>query len=623
MRPRPKARSWLLALGSVLAVVTVVSCTYKRGKLTYPTLPERSSRIFDQIPGRDLRRDPPRIESMEVKILASETEQGNAVMMVRLAPEEVRLTQLIVEDEGGRVVLRDDGRGGDQRAADGVLSGVFRLDVEQLERNRKRILDIARRMGGSLTVPVFNQREKIGERPVRFTDRPIRRGEAIDFRDLDFGIWPAVDREKSLLIRNPGVVRNPDRTYDPCGPIGGPLGGPFKKWSFAYLVDEMYNKSSPPITSAELAVHWLTSWTAVQVPNGLPIAARNAPGNGITDKLIKPWLAASGGSAFDLRKAPFRLAAIVNRLDLADNPVYGGGNAGELRFVFGAVDIRNGGCNPLPFAVIFEFGVPLSGCKSIRSWAQQWQALSSMDPATEAYRQALENLTEQVVKHGLGGSKPNGSALNQLRTNDFTLAPLWELREFRLQGDHLLRMTTVAQSPASSFDGSPILRDYINGDAAAILSGNHVVPLFFPTVLSAFRAGAAPVPNDFWNAAGILPGEVRHKFSLSTCNGCHRSETATPFLHIDPQSSPAGLSSFLTGGAPQPATSPVAGEPAHAFHDLADRATNLDAVANNQCIFLLGRPPQRKALLDFRPDEEIRGKRLLSLPSLPRTRMVH
>lgn len=620
MRPRPKARSWLMVLGSVLAVVTVLSCTYKRGKPTYPKPPERS-RIFDQIPGRDLRRDPPRIESMEVKILDSETAEGNAVMMVRPAPEEVRLTQLIVDDEGGRVVLRDDGRGGDQRTGDGVLSGVFRLDVEQLERNRKRTLDIARTRGGSLTVPVFDHREKIDERPIRFTDRPIRRGDVVDFRDLEVGIWTAVDREKSLLIRNPDVIRNADRTYDPCGPIGGSPSGPFKKWSFAYLMDGMYNNSSFPITSAEFAVHWLTSWTAVQVPNGLPINARNAPGNGITDKLINPWLAASGGSTFDLRKAPFRLAAIVNRLDLADNPVYGGGNAGELRFVFGAVDIRNGDCKPLPFTVIFEFGVPLSGCKSIRSWAQQWQALSAMDPATAAYRQALENLTEQVVKRGLGVSKPNGSALNQLRTNDFTLAPLWELREFRLQGDHLLRMTTVAQSPASSLDGSPILRDYINGNAAAILNGNHVVPLFFPTVLTSFRAGASPVPNDFWNAAGVLPGEVRHKFSLSTCNGCHRSETATPFLHIDPQQSPAGLSSFLTGGAPQPAPSPVVGEPAHAFSDLADRAANLDAVANNQCIFFLGQLPQLRTFL--RPDEEIRAKRLPSLPTLPRTRMAH
>src|SRR5262249_59164334 len=80
---------------------------------------------------------------------------------------------------------------------------------------------------------------------------------------------------------------------------------------------------------------WLQTWQANQTINTFNVPARP----NINTQIIQPWLAASGGASLDLGIAPFRLLAIVNRLDLrTGSGGYGGStrNAGELRVVFGA-----------------------------------------------------------------------------------------------------------------------------------------------------------------------------------------------------------------------------------------------------------------------------------------------
>ena len=61
------------------------------------------------------------------------------------------------------------------------------------------------------------------------------------------------------------------------------------------------------------------------------------------------------GESLDMAKSPFRLLAIVNRLDLRKTDSAGEFHAGEGRFVFGLVDVE-AGCMPLEFVVIFEYG---------------------------------------------------------------------------------------------------------------------------------------------------------------------------------------------------------------------------------------------------------------------------
>ena len=126
----------------------------------------------------------------------------------------------------------------------------------------------------------------------------------------------------------------------------------------------------------------------------------------------------------DLSKAPFKLLAIVNRVDLRKQAAYGGGSGGELRLMF--VHLRDGcvNSNSQPFDVILEFGVPASGCLSVKAWANQWKALEALPPGSSAYNTALEALTQQVVVANAASGRPNGSALSQIRTNETRLDSL-------------------------------------------------------------------------------------------------------------------------------------------------------------------------------------------------------
>src|SRR5690606_10353662 len=104
-------------------------------------------------------------------------------------------------------------------------------------------------------------------------------------------------------------------------------------------------------------------------------------------------------------------------------------------------------CRPLEAAVILEYGVPLTQCQDIKSWANDWAALSDELPGTPAFNGALETLTEAVVLQGSDPSKPNGNALNQLRTNEIELTGVWQFREFHLMPSGLLEQTTTANNP--------------------------------------------------------------------------------------------------------------------------------------------------------------------------------
>src|SRR5262249_40211830 len=138
----------------------------------------------------------------------------------------------------------------------------------------------------------------------------------------------------------------------------------------------------------------------------------------------------------DLAQAPFRLLAIVNRIDLAGNPSYGTVGGAEGRFVFAALDSS---CQPVDFNVILEYGVPRTTCAQLRDWANAWLALDGLTLGSAAYTQARETITDVSTSAGAAPTKPAGSAIDQVRSNEIILGaegePLrqWELREFALE----------------------------------------------------------------------------------------------------------------------------------------------------------------------------------------------
>lgn len=340
-----------------------------------------------------------------------------------------------------------------------------------------------------------------------------------------------------LLINDVSVVN------DPRASNGG-------TWSFGYLMRGMANTASTGIVPEEFVRRWLAHWQTDQVVNGFTVGQRPD-----IQAVIEAWPKTAAGS-LDLDKAPFRLLAIVNRLDLRNNlvlgvPRIGGGGAGEARFVYCLVDADG---TPQNFTVIFEYAIKRNTFDAVQEWGRRWYDLKDVALGTAEYLERLESITEEFAAPAVDPEQPpNGSALAQLRTNEITLGLLWELREFRIDagGTGYLRQVPVKHNPDIGFDRTDVLVQFIQQNQADLLNKRHVVPVEFPPGQS-FLAGSALMRVNFrWTLPDAAPPELeaaRQQFALHTCNGCHQAETGTQFVHVVPRAAdaPSRLSQFLT-----------------------------------------------------------------------------
>lgn len=247
---------------------------------------------------------------------------------------------------------------------------------------------------------------------------------------LNDSVWaplaPPVNYTRELLITDLAVIDEPCRT---TWTLGGGCGANRGLWTFGELMTRMAGAVPPQVFVAD----WLHSWEVGNVVNGFPVPARP----GIRGAIIDPWLIASGFAAgdpivgggarpLDLKKAPFRLLGIANRVDLG-GAGFGAVDPGEARFVFGAT----GGGDPIlggavPFTVIFEYKLPPQRggvAYNDFNWASDWHVLS--DAATTgpvgsaAYLAQLTGILHDITRPGAWAGKPNfGSSIGQVRTNE-------------------------------------------------------------------------------------------------------------------------------------------------------------------------------------------------------------
>ncbi|MFL6621926.1 MAG: choice-of-anchor X domain-containing protein [Sulfurifustis sp.] len=532
----------------------------------------------------DLRKFPPIAEKGTLTLLDKPSTATPAVLAVAFRNDPRVRTSVTVRFDRDAVTLHDDGANGDAQAGDGVFSAVVTFDADALQRS---IATRNQALEKNPVVPIFDKRQVVSHASLSPIALPLQPGVALDLSQLT-GLLATIDPARELMIRHPSVVEDPTRTFDPCTGAGTPMG----PWTFGYLMTQMANQSATGLDPAVFTRRWLQRWEFDQVVNDFLVPRRLD----IQNDIINPWPKLADGR-LDLARAPFRLLAIVNRVDLRENLLYGGGSAGELRFVFGALNLSQ--CNsPLQFTVIFEYGVKQPSCSALVAYAQQWHNLGSLVIGSAAYNAALQAITDPVVVAGADPSKPNGSALNQLRTNEIAIAPpggQWELREFKIDplvSGHLSEVT-VKQTPSTSLNNQAVIRDFINDNEAAILAGTYVVPLDYPG-MTPFLGGSSITPfGVFWNGPAVINNlEARHLFSLGTCNGCHAGETNTAFTHVKPRPAgvPSALSDFLTG-LNQPTPNPVPPPASHVFGDLDRRAQDLDALVNSSCLFQVFQRP--------------------------------
>jgi hypothetical protein len=542
---------------------------------------------------RDFATHPPVVVKAVAHLLARPTAAGNALLEVVFAQEEVLPLQITLHLEAAKPVLRDDGLGGDRLAGDRTYSAIVSLDLKAIERQRLRVQELQDRHG-QLDMALYQGRRLVRRMmlPADFF-KPAQPGTSMPIEWWGFHV--GVDAERSLVIRDPRVVEDPARTYDPCTDTGTKMG----RWTFGYLMSQIANKPYTGITPAELVRQWVLENTTPQLVNGWTVAP--SPGSSIVFD-ARTWPRLPGTDTPDPARAPFKLLAIVNRVDLRPSGVFGGRHAGEVRFVFGRAD-----CGPATvgssekFNVILEYGIAKEGCLAQKLWARQWIALDSHELGSPSYNAALQAITDQFSLADAAPGKPNRSAINQVRTNAGAQASThWEFREFRLAGkgaaiSHLAQ-STVAQTPARAILNRdyPIpdaLAAFVNANEAAILADTFVVPNRF--MEETFLGGAATrdAGGFGWDSALIAAREARHRFALQTCNGCHLDETGTTglpqqFFHIAPATTggTASMSGFMTGiDVPDP----FDGTPVRHFNELQRRAVDLDGLANNICLNMI------------------------------------
>lgn len=297
-------------------------------------------------------------------------------------------------------------------------------------------------------------------------------------------------------------------------------------WSFRHLVEAMAAPEDPSTFVAK----WLASWekTATDASEGsLPLGVRVD----VRNELACPWLRATPANGcnatcsictsetYDLAKAPFKLLAIVNRLDLAETMTGCQPGASEGRFVF--VAMRDGA--PQSLNVIFEYGV--DGTKA--GDPNAWHALGSLQG--QPYGVALEALTRSFTDRT--PDKP--SMLKQLRTSENLGAfrgTSFELRQFALRGGWLTP-TALTNTARDAVNGTSALSEHVMRYTSQIFEGDNAIT---PTQ----RTAVSTMPRaDFkWTDATNGDNPVIDLFGLSTCNGCHAGHrgdtTILPFAHV-------------------------------------------------------------------------------------------
>lgn len=404
-----------------------------------------------------------------------------------------------------------------------------------------------------------------------------------------------VSADKELLITALDVVNAPEAAYP----------GP---WSFGHLMEETFGKEQ----ARKAVARWLDEWA-----HGVKGTSATVPGTPgreqLAEQLIVPWQQLDGHRPGDewlpnFSHAPFRLLAIVNRMDLgrpeafslpSPGPLapsagyYSGGSginsdAGEARLIFGAVG-RDG--EPLPggMTVIFEYGLDALKHERVFDWAMAWHRLGASPSFDAGYRSHLASLTrlftdrrpervagneavrKEDVMDRLAAESTGGSLqLLRVRVNDGACGKLREFREFTLS-DGALVAAPLAGTPDEVFfeKGSAAnrwLSRWLEEQRVAPASqrdnpraAKTEIPASFP-LPPFFGSGSdsrpllavvAKVPdndaNFHWDGWGLRDDQMRRAFSMQTCCGCHCGDTSTRFFHVEPRSltAEAGLSKYL------------------------------------------------------------------------------
>src|SRR6188768_1118305 len=312
---------------------------------------KREKEIPDVAVNPEFEMHPPLVSQVSISFLENNDAPGNLLVVADFGKGTIKGQYHAINLGDEKVTLRDDGSGGDEKADDGKFSIIIKEDLEalkhdleELERNKEKIMEATKFefKGRHVVPPDFSELRE-------FTLKDFKPGRLFRFpKNFFCKLLLDVSIPHSLLVTNVPTVEYDPFTAHPCNPdptVGGP-------WTFEKLVTDMANQPATGVTVEDFVKDWLETWLNDATVNSELVQQRD---NLFTD-VIQPWVVASGSPAasftianwrtrpLNLAKAPFKLIAIVNRLDLRGNMAYGISNAGEGRFVFEVVNPS--GCAP-------------------------------------------------------------------------------------------------------------------------------------------------------------------------------------------------------------------------------------------------------------------------------------
>jgi hypothetical protein len=333
-----------------------------------------------------------------------------------------------------------------------------------------------------------------------------------------------VSNLKELMLVDPSVVNSPEAA-NTTGANGGELS--FRRTMTTLAAGQ---------NVADFTERFFNNWKTTQTVSRGVTEARSG-----IESLLNPssglWRRLSTGK-LDMANAPFRLLAVVNRMDLLGTASTKPNGEGRLVYgLFSPGDATNDPAkgNGQPLTVIFEFNLPTT--HGLRDWASRWHALKDQPFGVTSTGMGSANFNK-ILFSNVVGEFVAAQNLSQVRTNEVFFGPTWQLREFNLVSGSLVPVTTK-QSPEPTLNDSAELINWVKANKNAILSNTHTVPSNllggtsnegFPRFCTGPGCDSGPdrFDNTRWliNSAATsgIEEPVRFAFANQTCNGCHNSD---------------------------------------------------------------------------------------------------
>jgi hypothetical protein len=475
------------------------------------------------------------------KLFSPNANDPNIKLKVKFALESPLAAQYPIFHLGDEVcTLHDDGANGDEAAGDHIYVGKFKTNLQEFTDWISYAEGIALANGA---IGMWHGHSAVTKQflpSMQFNLVSFNNGTEVNFEPALLSIQDCntdLLKQNSLFITDLAVVEDPARTYKMETPNNPNItdvparGNPNGCWTFGQMIKNIANEPLSGVSAKAMIKAWMKSYLVTQNISTVGNTLLTNIGPGFEDlqkrpmalrHLIAPWIArvhpngatlpnvedilSSGGTSqsaefnawmsnwenwYDdcdendlLQNAPFRLMAIINRIDLRGKAIFAEqiNNAGETRFIYTLID-PNTGMPPehdniqrnygpaspgatdwVGMNVILEYRNPIHNMCALQQFGWQWANLSDLTLGSTQYNDALQVITDRVTSAGAAGSANlNGSALSQMRTNEKIfdeqpIAPLifetdwsipdWQLRQFELNATGMLVPALCTNTPA-------------------------------------------------------------------------------------------------------------------------------------------------------------------------------